>query len=423
MDRRVVVTGFGCLTGAGMNAEATWSSVTDGRSGIDHMADPTTERWLYPLAAEIEGYDPRELVPDRKLLKVIARPDVLGLNAVAQALDHSGLLAHRENVADVAMFNDRTGVFVGAPATEYLQRYDFLPPLSAAGDDVPQFASSAMDQVHPLWLLRTLPNNVLAYTGIHYGFKGANHNFTDHGVGGSQAIAEARHHLLEGSIDRAVVVAFDSPAEPEAVTYYGGVGLLSRTGIRPFDAAHDGTVLGEGAGALILEAMDAARERKATIHGEVLGSSITSEARGILSIREDGDGLCRAMRSALEDAGIRAEAIGMVSAHGNGTPASDTSEARALGETFGANAGPATGFKWCIGHTIAASGIIESILTLLCLRDGEVPGMPTLLEQAHDCRAANVSATARAPRSPSALVIARGFAGLNSCLVLSGHAG
>ena len=417
MDRRIVVTGFGALTGAGMSAESTWRSVASGRSGIRSMADPAAEEWLYPLAAEIERYDPRELVPDRKLLKVITRPDVLGLNAVSQALEHSGLLDYRETVVDAATFNDRTGVFVGAPASEYLQRYDYLPPLAAAGGDVPRFASAAMDQVHPLWLLRTLPNNVLAYTGIHYGFKGANHNFTDHGVGGSQAIAEARHHIREGSIDRAVVVAFDSPAEPEAVTYYGSSGLLSRTGLRPFDAAHDGTVLGEGAGALVLETLEGARERGATIHGEILGSGISADGRGVLSIRGDGDGVARAIRGALGSAGMKPDAIGMITTHGNGTPASDVSEAKALGEVFATDTLPATGFKWSLGHTVAASGVIESILSLLCLKDGVVPGIPTLRKKAHGCRAVHVSVEAQSSRAPTALVVTRGFAGLNSCLV------
>lgn len=421
MDRRVVVTGFGCLTGSGKNAEATWRSVTDGRSGIDRMADPATEHWTHGLAAEIEGYDARELVPDRKLLKVITRPDVLGLNALSQALEHSGLLDHRDtvDVDALAAFNDRTGVFVGAPGREYRQRYDFLAPLSAASGDLPDFASDAMDRVHPLWLLRTLPNNVLAYAGIHYGFKGANHNFTDHGVGGSQAIAEARHHLLEGVIDRAVVVGYDSPAEPEAVTYYGAAGLLSSEGLRPFDADRSGTVLGEGAGALVLETMDSARARGAVIHGEVLGSGITSEACGVLAIRDDGEGLARAIRCSLDEAGLDARSIGMVTAHGNATRASDASEAAALGQVFGAETVPVTGFKWCLGHTIAASGVIESILTLLSLRHGTVPGIATLRQRAHECRAAGVSTAARTPRSSTALVISRGFAGLNSCVVLS----
>lgn len=168
--------------------------------------------------------------------------------------------------------------------------------------------------------------------------------------------------------------------EPETVTYYGAAGLLSSEGLRPFDAERSGTVLGEGAGALVLETLDSARARGAVIHGEVLGSGITSEACGILAVRDDGE---------------------------------------ALGRAFGAETVPVTGFKWCLGHTIAASGVIESILTLLCLRDGTVPGIPTLRHRAHECRAAGVSTAARTPRSSTGLVISRGFAGLNSCVVLS----
>ena len=106
---------------------------------------------------------------------------MIGLNAANQAVAHSGLIEHRDGLADPTVFNDRTGVFVGSPATKYRFQHDFLPSLAAAGDSR-DFDSRAMNEVHPMWLLRTLPNNVLAYVGIEYGFKGANANVTAHGI-------------------------------------------------------------------------------------------------------------------------------------------------------------------------------------------------------------------------------------------------
>ena len=422
MENGIVITGYGCLTASGKDAAATWGAILAGRSGIGEVESWDSSGWPYCLAAEIKDYKPRELVSDRKLLKFITRQDVIGLNAVTQAIAHSGIIGHRDELADPTDFNDRTGVFVGSPATKYRYQHDFLSPLANAVGDPREFGVRAMEEVHPMWLLRTLPNNVLAYVGIQYGFKGANANLTAHGVSGSQAIAEACRYLKDGAIDRAIVVGYDSASELEALPYYASLGLLSSRGLRPFDRSRDGTVLGEGAGALVLETSDAAERRGAKICGEVLGSSVVTEAAGVLSVREDGDGVSRAIRLALKDSGKRPDEIGMISAHANGSRVSDAGEARAFNEIFGASTIPVTGFKWSLGHTIAASGAIESILALLCLAEGRVPGIANLEELSPECSGVSVSATEQRPRSAVGLVVSRAFAGLNSCIVLSSHA-
>jgi 3-oxoacyl-[acyl-carrier-protein] synthase-1 len=148
---------------------------------------------------------------------------------------------------------------------------------------------------------------------------------------------------------------------------------------------------------------------------------VVAEAEGVLSVRDDGEGVRRAIRQALEDSGTSCDEIGMISAHGNGGRISDAGEARAFSEVFGASAIPVTGFKWSLGHTIAASGVIESILTLLCLANGRVPGIPTLEELSPDCMDAKVSASEQEPRSGVGIVVSRAFAGLNSCIVLSNN--
>jgi len=417
----VVITGYGCLTAAGANAEATWEAVLAGKSGIRQVETWDSSGWPYRLASEIQDYNPRELISDRKLLKFIARQDVIGLNAVAQAVAHSKIIEHREGLADPSSFNDRTGVFVGSPATKYRSQHDYLSPLAKASGDTGEFGVLAMENVHPMWLLRTLPNNVLAYAGIQHGFKGANENVTAHGISGSQAISEASRYLIDGAIDRAIVVGYDSASELEALPYYASVGLLSPRDLRPFDRRRDGTVLGEGAGALFLETRDAAERRGAKIYGEVLGSSVVSEAEGVLSVREDGGGVSRAIRSALEASGKNPDEIGMISAHGNGTRVSDASEARAFVDVFGASSIPVTGFKWSLGHTVAASGVIESILALLCLADSRVPGISTLEELSPDCEGIRAGASEQKPRSSVGIVVSRAFAGLNSCIVLSAN--
>jgi 3-oxoacyl-(acyl-carrier-protein) synthase len=148
---------------------------------------------------------------------------------------------------------------------------------------------------------------------------------------------------------------------------------------------------------------------------------VVAEAAGVLSVREGGEGVSRAIRLALEDSEMRPDDIGMISAHANGSRVSDAGEAQAFTEIFGASSIPVTGFKWSLAHTIAASGAIESILALLCLANGRVPGIANLEELSPECRGVSVSASEQKPRSSVGLVVSRAFAGLNSCIVLSSH--
>ena len=136
---------------------------------------------------------------------------------------------------------------------------------------------------------------------------------------------------------------------------------------------------------------------------------------------EDGDGVNRAIRLALQDSGTSLDEIGMISAHANGTRVSDAGEARAFAEIFGASPIPVASFKWSLGHTIAASGVIESILTLHCLANGRVPGIPTLEELSPDCAGVMVSRSVQKPRTSVGIVVSRAFAGLNSCIVFASN--
>jgi 3-oxoacyl-[acyl-carrier-protein] synthase-1 len=150
----------------------------------------------------------------------------------------------------------------------------------------------------------------------------------------------------------------------------------------------------------------------------VLGGGSATDAQGLLAIRDDGDALARAIESALEDAGIRPAEVGMIAAHGNGTPQSDASEAAAIRRVFGKTAPPATAFKWAFGHLIAAAGIIEAVLALASLRQRVVPGVATYAVADPACAGVPVAAEAQAPRGDVALILCRGFAGTNAALLL-----
>jgi 3-oxoacyl-(acyl-carrier-protein) synthase len=421
---KIAITGAGAVCGAGLGVDAIWDAVVHGRSAIKEIRSWDASRWPARLAAEVTGVDSRALVEDRKVHKLITRTDLFGLYAAGAAIHGSGIALHRDTLATEAVshFNDRSGVFAGSGGGNYRNSYEFFPLLTATGGDLEKFGRDLNEHVNPMWLLRILPNNVVCHVGIRHNFKGTNACITNQCVGGAMAVAEAAAVLRAGEADRAVAVGHDTPLEPETVLHYDRLGLMSPDGLRPFDRDRCGTVFGEGASAVLLESTADAQARQATILGEFLGSGCTTEATGILDLRPDGDGLSRAIEICLADAGVSADAVGMIVAHGNGTHASDASEVRALGRVFGASPPPVTGFKWAFGHLIAASGTLDLVLALYALREGIVPGIPTLNSLDPEFGSFPVGRAPQRPRSDIALVLCRGFGGMNVALVVRAHA-
>jgi len=418
--RKVVITGWGAVCGVGLTVEAIWDAILNGRSAIQEIRSWDASRWPARRSAEVTGVDHRQLVEDRKLHKLISRTDLFGLYAAGQAIQHSGLPAYRDTLASeaVAPFNNRSGVFAGSGGGNYRSNYDFFPLVTAAGGDLQKFGRELSDNVNPMWLLKILPNNVVCHVGIRHNFKGTNACVTNQCVGGLMAVAEAAEALRADEADRAVAVGHDTPCEPETVFHYHRMGLMSPDTVRPFDAERSGTVFGEGAAAVLLETGEQAQTRKAQVLGEFLGCGCTTEATGIVEVRPDGDGLSRAIEIALADAGESASAVGMIVAHGNGTRASDASEVLALRRVFGDNPPPVTGFKWVFGHLIAASGAVDLVLALKALQQKVVPGIATLNTLDADLAPFPASRAPQLPRSNIALVLCRGFGGMNTALLV-----
>ncbi|MBI4536617.1 MAG: 3-oxoacyl-ACP synthase [candidate division NC10 bacterium] len=419
-DGRVVVTGLGAICGAGRTTEEIWSALVAGRSAMAPIRQWESAAWPAPLAAEVTGVDNRTLVEDRKLHKLIRRSDLFGLYAAGRAVEASGLLAFRDGLDPeaAAAFNDRTGVFAGSGGGTYQNQYEFFPLMTAAQEDLGAFGRQLGDTVNPMWLLRNLPNNVLCHVGIRYGFKGANACITNHCVSGILAVAEGAAALRTGEADRAAAVGHDSPIEPETVFHYHRLGLLTTDALRPFDAGRTGSLLGEGAAALVLEGAEGAAARGAPVLGEFLGSGCTSDAAGLIALRPDGESLAQAITAALADAGLAASDVGLIVAHGNGTRISDASEAAGIRRVFGAAVPPVTAFKWAFGHLLAASGILDVTLALLALRRRVVPGVATLRSLDAAFGDLPVSSAPQTPRSQVGLVLCRGFGGLNVAALL-----
>lgn len=419
-SRNIAITGAGAVCGAGLNVEEIWDAIVNGRSAVGPIEQWDASRWPVNVSAEVRNVDNRALVPDRKLHKMISRTDMFGLFAAQQAVEQSGLLAYRDTLDDNTKpkFNDRTGVFAGSGGGNYRSNYDFFPAMSAANGSLQKFGGEFSSSVNPMWLLKNLPNNVLCHVGIRYNFKGTNACVTNQCAGGVLAFAEAAAAIRNDEGDRACATAHDTPFEPETLYGYNQLGLLSRDMVRPFDRDRSGTVLGEGAASVILERTGDARARDAKILGEFLGSGCVTEASGILDLRPDGEGVSCAIEAALTDAGLTTDAVGMIVAHGNGTRASDASEAAGIRRVFGNNPPPVTGFKWAVGHLIGTSGALDLVLVLRALHEKVVPGIANLNAIDPELAPFPVSAKPQTPRSDVALVICRGFGGMNVALLV-----
>ncbi len=419
---RVFITGRSAVTAVGTTADETWNAIVAGESGIKEITQWDISSFPSRLGGELKEFQPAKMLPDRKLAKVISRQDVIGINAAVQAVEHSQMIAYRDSLASAEDFNDQTAVYVGSPGNKYFQQYDFLPLIAKTKGNMQEFAKHLFEEVHPTWLLRILPNNVLAYTGITYGFKGPNHNVTNHAVGGTQALLEAFYAIWSGEAQRAVVVGYDMGTEPQAVFYYDKLGVVSGRHLKPFDAEHDGTILAEGAAALVLESEASVNARSAQCYGELISGFSATEATGLFNLQADGDPLQRLIQQTLDAAGLRPEQLGCVIAHGNGNGASDDSEGRALSHVLDGKPVPVTAFKWATGHTITASGVLDAVLTSYTLETGCVPGIANLNQLAPACQ--NLSASSghqTIKKHSAALMINRGFASVNACLVMKAN--
>lgn len=416
---RVFITGRSALTACGATSDDTWCSILAGQSGIAEIKDWDVSQWTHRIGGELKDFQPAKMLPDRKLIKVISRQDVMGLNAAIQAVEHSQMITYRDTLNASDSFNEETAIYVGSPGNKYFQQYDFLPLIAKTKGDMQQFATQLFDEVHPMWLLRILPNNVLAYTGITYDFKGPNHNVTNHAAGGTQAILEAYHAIRSGQAERAVVVAYDMGVEPQALFYYQQLGVLSEHHLKPFDTAHNGTLLADGAAAIVLESEASARAREATCYGEIIGGLSATEGAGLFSIEAEGESLARLMEQTLDNSELSRDDIGLVVAHGNGNSKSDDSEALAISRLFSHHPVPVTAFKWAMGHTLCASGVLDAVLTTYALETHNAPGIANLQQVAPNCERLSVSAQHQQIKAKTAaLMINRGFASMNACLVI-----
>ncbi len=410
--RRVVITGLGAVTPVGIGVGNTWQAVLDGASGIGPITRFDASGYACRIAAEVKGFDPADYLEKKDIKKM----DTFIQYAVAasqEAVDDAGLTITPETA-------DRVGVCIGAgigglPAIEQYHKV---------------LQDKGPGRVSPFFIPMVIVNLASGQVAIRFGAKGPNSCAVTACATGNHCIGDACRIIQRGEADVMLAGGAESTICPLALAGFAAAKALSRRNdeperaSRPFDRDRDGFVIGEGAGVVVLEALEHAQRRGVRIYGELAGYAMTSDAYHITAPPDDGAGAVACMERAIRDAGVPKAAIGYVNAHATSTFA-DTVETQAIKTVFGDQAAqlPVSSTKSMTGHLLGAAGGVEAVLTTLALSHGVLPPTINLEHPDPDCDLDYIPGRARQVPITAALSNAFGFGGVNACLVVKSAQG
>ncbi|MFW6056637.1 MAG: beta-ketoacyl-ACP synthase II [Chloroflexota bacterium] len=409
--RRVVVTGVGVVTPLGTGVHKAWPRLLNGESGVGYITKFDASNFGTRIAAELKDFDPADFMEKKRARRT--DPFIhYALAATSMAMEDSHLVVNEHNAA-------RVGVVMGTCIGGMLTYEKNVATLQDEGPD----------KISPFFVTGFIPNMALAEIAIAYGIQGPSQCVVTACATGGNAIGDALRHIQRGDADAMVAGGSDAYILPV------GVGGLSRMGAlstrndeptrasRPFDKDRDGFVIGEGAGALILEELETALRRGAPIYGEVLGYATNVD--GFHITEADTGNQARCISYAIADAGISPEQVDYVNAHGTSTPSNDRSETAALKLVFGDHAYKLaiSSNKSMIGHLLAGAGAVEAVFTLMSIRNGIVP--PTINYETPDpeCDLDYVPNKAREMDIGVAVSESFGFGGSNAVVVMGKYSG
>lgn len=420
--RRVVITGVGVVSPIGIGNDAFWKSLIEGRCGIGYLKAFPTTNLPCKLAAEINDFDPQQHIRQKKFIKTMSRDIQLGVSAASLAVQDAGLVPGTVDP-------DRLGVEFGAGriSTSPDELVEAARQCSDLANtfEMTRWGEDSMGQICPLWLLRQLPNMPACHVSIEHNARGPNNTITSRESSALLALGEAVRTIERGAADCMIVGACSSNVHPVDIAKLNLFEALSRRdedphrACRPFDFDRDGTIVGEGASAFIVEDAEHARRRGAQVYGEILGIAAGCDGRGYTN-GAGGTGLVRAIRSALRQAEIEPDEIGHINAHGKSTQRDDLVESRAYHRALGDAAAkiPVTALKSYFGYSDAGSGAVELAGSLLALKHREVP--ITLNYEVPDprCRLKVVHREPTRQRGPIAMSVNRTSIGQSAAVIV-----
>lgn len=409
---RVVVTGVGVVSPLGIGAEATWSAMKEGKSGVRRITQFDATDYACQVGAEVRnadegGFDPLPLLGPKDVRKM-DRFIQMGMVATAEALAQAGLTDAPEEL------RERIGVYMGAGIGG-------LPLIEEAYKTL---AEKGPRRISPFFIPAVLINLLPGQVSIRWGFKGPSFSHVSACATGAHSVGEAYDAIRLGKADIMVAGGAEAAISPLGVGGFVACRALS-TGYndrpekasRPFDRDRDGFVIAEGAAVLILEREDVARKRGAAILGEIIGYGASSDAHHLTMPAPGAEGAQRAVRAALKSAGIAPDAVGYVNAHATSTPAGDEQESMGIEAVFGKDI-KVSATKSMTGHLLGAAGALETIVCLMALRDGVLPPTINLDNPSENCRLDYIPHTAREAKINIALNNSFGFGGTNAALLL-----
>ncbi len=407
-NRRVVITGIGLVTPLGIGADETWAALCAGKSGIGEITRFDASAFTTKIAGEVKGFRPTDFLP-KKEAKRMEHFIAYAVAASRMAVEDSGLKINASNA-------DRVGVFTGCG----LGGLAFLEQNSRIID------TKGPKRVSPFLIPMLIGNMAPGMVSIQLGAKGPNASIATACAAGTHAVGEAYEIVRTGRADAMITGGTESVITQTCVAGFNAMKALStrnespEKASRPFDRDRDGFVVGEGSGILIIETLEDALERGASIYAEICGYGMSGDGYHISAPAPDGEGMARCMNAALDDAGILYDSIDYINAHGTSTPMNDLYETMAIKTVFKdkAHSIPISSTKSMTGHLLGAAGGIETVFTTLAIHDGIIPPTINLDNPSEECDLDYVPNVARKADIEIAMSNSFGFGGTNAAVIL-----
>ena len=408
-SRRVVITGLGVVAPNGIGKQAFWDALVSGKSGIDYITAFDSTPYACDVAAEVRNFEPADFMTKRNA-RDLWRFSQFALASAQMAIDDAKLKITDRN-------REVTGACFGTCVSGVERVYDSFDVVRRSG----------FSELNPLTSFQYATHAPVAHVAIELGIKGPVMTLASGCSTGLDVINWAFEQIQAGVVTAVVAGSTEAPLTPMVYATWAALGILAKPGghrperaSRPYDLTRDGLVLGEGGGAVVVEDLEHATERGATIYAEVTGFGSASEALNLRKGDLTGDGLARAIRQALTDARITPDSIDYINSHGNSLPENDLAETNAYKDVFAARAYsiPISSIKSMIGQPIAASGILQGISTALTVSCDIIP--PTINYATPDpqCDLDYVPNHSRVARVNRALINAHAMGGTHSVLVI-----
>ena len=407
MKRRVVLTGIGMITPVGLDTEASWQGLIDGKSGIGPITQFDDKDIPTQIAGEIHGFEAEKYI-EPKEIKKMDRFIHLAIAASQMAMDDSGLRITPENA-------ERVGVIVSAGMGG-------LPAIERVHD---AYREKGYRRITPFFIPMTIINEAAGALSIRYGAKGPNLSIVTACATGTHSIGDAFKWIQRGDVDAMIAGGAEACICPLAVGGFNAMKALStrnsepHRASRPFDAERDGFIMGEGSGVVVLEDLESATKRGARIYAEVTGYGASGDAYHITAPAPNGEGAARCMNMAIRDAGVSPADIGYINAHGTSTKFGDELETAAIKTVFGDHAYnvPVSSTKSMTGHLLGAAGGVEAVISVLALDRGVLPPTINMENPDPECDLDYIPNKARQKQADMVMSNSFGFGGTNACLI------